>query len=142
MVLQKVAVDRTDHVISDHSTRDLSQLERTYDVVSRFQEAHKGRADSRHSRSKDHRTCSSLQELHRHLHSLTGWVVQSNVNIAALKRRKGLSLPFIHSFLIFLQRLFKSTTTLRHYMYRNLRAEALQATASEGLSKGPYIYGG
>lgn len=66
----------------------------TYHVVSSFQKAQQGRGDGCHSRSKDHRTCSSLQELHRHLHSLTGWVVHSNVNVATLKRWKTPSLSF------------------------------------------------
>src|SRR6218665_2213013 len=51
---------------------------------------------------------------------------------------------FIHSFRIFLKRLFKSTTTRRCSrpqqltLYRSLYAEALQTTVSEGLAQGPW----
>src|SRR6218665_2681305 len=50
----------------------------------------------------------------------------------------------IHSFRIFLQRLFKSTTTQRPpglqqlTLCRSLHAGALQATVSEGLAQGPW----
>src|SRR6218665_1718529 len=50
----------------------------------------------------------------------------------------------IHSFGIFIQRLFKSTTTQRRSqpqqwtLCRSLHAEALQATVSEGLAQGPW----
>src|SRR6218665_29012 len=51
---------------------------------------------------------------------------------------------FIHSFWIFLERLFKSTTTQRRSRHSTdtvseFHAETPQATASEGLSQGPYV---
>src|SRR6218665_3000378 len=52
--------------------------------------------------------------------------------------------PSIHSFRLFLYRLFKSTTTQRHSRHSTdtvseLHAQAPQATASEGLAKGPNV---
>src|SRR6218665_698529 len=53
----------------------------------------------------------------------------------------------IHSFRIFLQCLFKSTTTQRHSrpqqltLCRSLHAKVLQATVSEGLAQGPWRCG-
>src|SRR6218665_3867919 len=52
--------------------------------------------------------------------------------------------PLIHSFRLFLQRLFKSTATQRRSRHSTdavseFHAEAPQATASEGLAQGPYV---
>src|SRR6218665_2061681 len=52
--------------------------------------------------------------------------------------------PEIHSFRLFLWRLFKSTTTRRRSRHSmdtvsEFHAEASQATASKGLSQGPYV---
>ena len=51
---------------------------------------------------------------------------------------------YIHSFRLFLQRLFKSTTTQRRSRHSmdtvpKFHAEAPQATAREGLAQGPYV---
>src|SRR6218665_278499 len=52
--------------------------------------------------------------------------------------------PSIHSFRLFLYRLFNSTTTRRHSRHSTdtvseVHAKLPQATASEGLSKSPYV---